>query len=173
MMYVGIDIGHTGAVAFLDSVTNKIEVFKTTENRELIFHQLLNLPPGSIVGLEDLHAVFKAQASSTFSFGKAAGFWEGIIALLEYLKRVQGSRVHFIKPVDWQKAVTNKPPKPKTRGLESKTRVKMNKAHKTALKVESCEAVKRSLGLTLDDHNCCDACNLARYLKYLYERKGW
>lgn len=167
MMYVGIDIGIKGAIAFYNSLSKTIYTLLTATDREEIHSKLTVLPKNTPIFLEDLNAVYGSSATSTFSFGKSCGRWEELLTYLKF------KNVHYVKPFLWQTAVTTPPVKPFTRGLPKKTRDKLNRDHKKALKKESCDALQRSLGIVHTDDNICDACNLARYAEFLYTSNKW
>ena len=97
--YVGIDIGKEGAIAIIDDVfitydaTPKIG----TEIDLRGLSQIINkIGRDSIVVIEDVHAIFKSSAKSTFEFGRALGIVEGILS---------AKVIPFIKvaPKTWQK----------------------------------------------------------------------
>jgi hypothetical protein len=115
------------------------------------------------VFIEDVHAIYKARADSTFAFGKNVGIIVG------FLKAFGLTDLIEIKPVDWQTNVTNKPMRPYTRGMPKAKAKKLRDQHKTNLKLESIRAAQQFCpDIDLGDHDgVADAINIGRYGIYL------
>lgn len=108
MIFVGIDPGLTGAVAFLpsqqvyDTPTAEVKAGKKKRNVYLPqeMTRILRVRPGGddeiVCHLERQQAMPKQGVSSTFKIGQGFGLWEGILAAL-------GIRYEIVGPQVWQK----------------------------------------------------------------------
>jgi len=107
MNYIGIDPGLSGAVAMLSSSgsvlalddtpvasVGKKHVYLPREMKRLIFELAAS---GEVIAvLEDVHAMPKQGVTSTFSLGRGAGLWEGILVGI-------GVPYELVKPELWKK----------------------------------------------------------------------
>lgn len=93
MIYIGIDPGDSGAFAYVadgDCATYPwdgemfIKALKTLKER------------GCVVCVEEVHAMPRQGVSSTFKFGKSAGYIEGVLEALRI-------PYQLIKPQQWKK----------------------------------------------------------------------
>jgi crossover junction endodeoxyribonuclease RuvC len=108
-MIIGIDPGKSGAVALLDDNGRLIEVADMPVVGPIISAALLSeivhnwidpLDPtntGTAV-IEDVHAMPKQGVSSSFSFGRALGVAEGVLA-------GEGFALRYVSPARWKKAM--------------------------------------------------------------------
>lgn len=113
MIFVGIDPGMSGAVAFLDEQGNAFEIHDTpmlTIKRNKSIRREFDRPkmveilrfPNSvdrnrvIVAIERVNSMPGQGVASSFSFGMGYGIWLGIIAALGY-------PVDLVHPVRWKK----------------------------------------------------------------------
>ena len=80
MIYLGVDPGMDGAVAFLGD--HSAQVYDMAD-REIVL-RLLREHPGDITlaMIEDCHAFPKINATTNFKMGCALAFWEGVFAAL-------------------------------------------------------------------------------------------
>ena len=122
MIFVGIDPGVTGAVAFLSETSRilyatAVPTLTLTKSRRQIdgvelTRQLLTLrEPGieTFITIEDVHAFPGQGVTSMFSFGKSFGQILGIIEAL-------GLRYQLVLPTRWQKLLfSGTAGEPKTR----------------------------------------------------------
>jgi len=160
---VGIDPGSDGAIATIGLtpstvILKNVTLISKNSTACKVFEDID--PATTIVAIEELHAIFGASAGSTFSLGKACGFWEGICCS-------RGIPYVLVPPKEWQEAVTKPPVKPKTRGLPENRRKAINKMHKAALKVESMRAASEIFpDYGIDHDGMADAINIARYIIY-------
>jgi hypothetical protein len=105
-IYLGVDFGAKGALAALDESGKILNVIKTplksgTDEIDCFqvyswLYENFNEYDYEVIACgEKLHAIFKAAASTTFSFGKNVGKIVGIIECLdmEYVE---------VRAVDWQ-----------------------------------------------------------------------
>lgn len=161
--FIGIDPGIFGAIAIIQF--DKL-VLTSAFNADRDACKILNNynPDHTIVGIEELHALFGVTSKSTFMLGKQCGKWEGSCCSL-------GFKTCMIPPKDWQESVTIPPIKPVTKGLEKKEADKIKKAHKQAIKDESIRAANDMFpeaNITLD--GIADAVNICVFLRYLYRQ---
>lgn len=104
-VFVGIDSGLHGAIAFMDE-NGKVESVQVMpriakEFDTNAFNQILKsfgLANIECVFIEKVHAVFGSAAGATFTFGKVCGIIEGIV-VSNNLKYV------YVEPKAWQKAM--------------------------------------------------------------------
>ena len=110
MHIIGIDPGLTGAVAvlpeglFFDTPVASVKkggkkVYLVAEMvRIFISYAVDASSPDVHVYIEDVHAMPGQGVSSTFSFGRGYGLWEGIVAAL-------GIPYTLVSPVRWKRAM--------------------------------------------------------------------
>lgn len=102
--YIGIDIGSHGAIAVRNSANNETIIHvmpviaKVLDTNKLSTILSKYQDKDCHVVFEDLHALYKASASSTFSFGFSCGAVEALVSAynLPYTK---------VRAVDWQKSM--------------------------------------------------------------------
>lgn len=94
MIYMGIDPGKDGAFAIIDDDgRTTVHPFERTEFVETC-HALSRLPV--VCCLEQVHSMPKQGVSSTFNFGKAAGYLEGVLEAF-------GIAYQRVTPQKWKK----------------------------------------------------------------------
>lgn len=118
MYAIGIDPGLGGAIAALDRAgevvwihkTPTLEVQSKSSKQKRRRHDLAGMKrileedfaSGSIVGLEEVHAIPAGVAGissvAMFSFGRGLGDWEGLLVGM-------GIRYQFVGPRRWQAAM--------------------------------------------------------------------
>lgn len=164
--FIGIDPGANGAVVIIDR-HNHLEFFKIKNENEQcsqICAFLKTIASKSIVAIEDLHALWGANAASTFSLGWACGFWHGVCDNL-------GIPVVLVKPKVWQEKITVQPVKPKIpRGIPPKEQRRMRKEHKANVKAASIAAARVLFPKSDVDHDgVADAICIAEWLRQLHK----
>jgi hypothetical protein len=106
-VYIGVDHGEKGALAALDWNGDILDHMKMPIKDDKIdcfqiyswlYENWGDYDEHVVVCGERLHAIFKAAASSTFSFGKNVGKIVGIIECLQM-------EYHEVRAVDWQDAI--------------------------------------------------------------------
>ena len=108
-MIIGVDPGKSGAVALLSESGNLIDVADMPVVGQIISPVLLAeivhnwidplaLPPYGHAVIEDVHAMPKQGVSSVFSFGRALGVAEGVLA-------GEGLAVTYVSPAKWKRAL--------------------------------------------------------------------
>lgn len=167
MIYVGIDVGMSGAVAIIPDPIDKesifgIEVFDTPmtlvgkkhvynlKEMVVMLSKLRNrsiLDDPVLVGIEQVHSMPKEGVHSAFVFGRGAGLWEGMVAAF-------GLKYEMITPQRWKKAMMDGMPKEKGASI----------------------VVARRLFPEVDlprkkDHGKADALLIAEYLRRTYRPK--
>ena len=109
LLTLGCDPGKSGAVAVLDTLTHELlgvadmPVVGKIISATLLAEQVHNwVDPLSIARrtavIEDVHAMPKQGVSSVFSFGRALGVVEGVLA-------GDGWSVRYVSPAKWKKAL--------------------------------------------------------------------
>ena len=110
MHIIGIDPGLTGAVAvlpeglFFDTPTASVKkggkkVYLVADMVAIFNAYVFDASfPDTHVYIEDVHAMPGQGVSSTFSFGRGYGLWEGIVAAL-------GIPYTLVSPVRWKRAM--------------------------------------------------------------------
>ena len=110
MHIIGIDPGLTGGVALLPEGvifdTPTASVKKGSSKKVYLVAEMVSIVrgfgprgPGDVhVYIEDVHAMPGQGVSSTFSFGRGYGLWEGIVAAL-------GIPYTLVSPVRWKRAM--------------------------------------------------------------------
>lgn len=103
-IYVGIDVGKDGGLAFLYE-NGQLDVHKVptiadqisiVDLHQIIEEYIIDSDGNLICAVEDVHSIFGASAKSNFQFGRALGILEGIVST----RRLQWIKV---SPKDWQK----------------------------------------------------------------------
>ena len=114
MIYIGIDPGLSGAVAWLtdidpyvrsevsDTPTALVEG-ETTKRKYLVPAMATLLKPYAgrkdvLAVLENVHSMPKQGVASSFCFGEGKGMWEGILAAFEI-------PVELVSPQRWKKEI--------------------------------------------------------------------
>ena len=105
---IGVDPGKSGAIAALDPMGQLIGVDDMPVVGPIISAVLLDeavhnyIDPLSILCgvavIEDVHAMPKQGVSSSFSFGRALGVAEGVLAGNDLA-------LHYVSPAKWKKAL--------------------------------------------------------------------
>jgi crossover junction endodeoxyribonuclease RuvC len=108
-MIVGVDPGKTGAVALLDSTGQLVTVADMPVIWKIVSPALLaeivhnwidpfTDPPYGTAVIEDVHAMPKQGVSSVFSFGRALGVTEGVLA-------AEGFAITYVSPAKWKRTL--------------------------------------------------------------------
>ena len=157
---IGIDPGSDGALAILDH-HGHAATYRFKNQRGAMLAAVAQMGPRSFIVMEEVHALFGSQASSTFTFGKEVG------RILGILEANNCEPDLYVAPTKWQQHVTNSPERPSTKGLDAKAAAKVRSDHKKALKAESIRAAYEAFAECLDAdsiHNgVADALNIARF----------
>jgi hypothetical protein len=159
---VSIDPGKDGGVAFfLGGTVRRVFPLSTKSWSQLAMwvHEVATSYNKKYIFIEDVHAIYKARANSTFSFGANVGEIKG------FFRAFGLTDFYYIVPTDWQRAVTNKPLRPFTRGMEKSAAEKIKEQHKANLKLESIRAAQLfcpDIDLGNND-GLADAVNIGRY----------
>lgn len=102
MIYIGVDPGKSGAIAFLDPDTNKTWVVRCSETLKDLHDALMDVAVDcegmAYCILEQVHAMPGQGVSSTFKFGQSYG-------QLEALLICSGIPFERVTPVKWQNAL--------------------------------------------------------------------
>ena len=99
MLYIGIDQGKNGGIAYIQQVDiSEINIYKTSIFDESVLIKFLkNFNPDScICYLEQVHAMPKQGVSSTFNFGMNFGFIQGVL-------KAYGIPYELVTPQKWKK----------------------------------------------------------------------
>lgn len=161
-MFIGIDPGLSGAIAFLHrdgKFDGKLEILKTptiknpkgkTEYNVGAMVHFLKRSGITGVTLEKVGAMPGQGVTSMFSMGRGLGLWEGIIVALElpYVK---------VAPQTWQKEILRDFKRQKG---EAKQASILN-----AQRMFPTQSFLPTPRCTKIDDNMCDATNLALYAK--------
>jgi crossover junction endodeoxyribonuclease RuvC len=114
-LYVGIDPGLSGAIAWFWSDTGKLEALPTPTcllgigaRRTYLVAEMAEIVKSLIskwggpsyvkVAIEKVHSMPREGVTSAFTFGRGFGLWEGIFAM-------SGCEVDMVIPQRWQKAM--------------------------------------------------------------------
>lgn len=108
-LVIGVDPGKSGAIAVLDRQGRLYDVHDMPVVGPIISAALLSevvhnyidplsLPPYGTAVIEDVHAMPKQGVSSVFSFGRALGVVEGVMA-------GEGLALVYVSPAKWKKAM--------------------------------------------------------------------
>lgn len=95
MIYIGIDVGKKGGVALI--FEDGVFVYPWDDERFIQTMDIVaNMDTDCVACVEQVHAMPKQGVSSTFAFGKAAGFIEGVLT---------ANRIPFqlVPPKKWKK----------------------------------------------------------------------
>jgi hypothetical protein len=104
-IYIGIDPGQTGAIAYIRGIPSIAEVFDFENSFECVTSLgLLSLEKEKKAMIEKAHAMPKQGVSSMFKFGTAYG---RVIGWLE----AQGIPFEFVTPAKWKKEIFDSMPK--------------------------------------------------------------
>lgn len=164
---IGCDPGGDGAVAIID-LHGHCKAWRFKDDHDALIRELpLHLTQHPFIVFEDVHAIFKAMAKVTFSFGQNTGRMLGIFEAHGQYPDA------YVKPVDWQRAVTVQQIKPFVRGLSAAAARKIKDQHRKALKAESIRAAHDACPKA-NPHNhdgVADAINIARYGLILLKAK--
>lgn len=162
MIFVAIDPGNNAAVAII--IGDELVTFLLPEDKSRLFLNLTMLSEEPhVIGIEKVHAIWGARADSTFQFGSNYGYWVGVLDAFR-LTPVD------IPIKDWQEAMTDKPEKPKTKGLTRSEVAKLKREHKKNLKMESFRAASEAFPkVRFPSHDVTDAVNMARFLRHTYK----
>ena len=152
-VWVGIDVGTKGAICALRE-DNQAIFLNTTEkpmNTLSWFKDLAEECQVMIVMIEAVHAIYKASAKSTFSFGYNT-------AVMEILPQAAGLSVDKVNPKKWQKAV----------GVKTTTKGKAIKAEVATIcsRLYPTVNIHGAKGGLLDGRS--DALMIAHYAKLTY-----
>lgn len=159
MIYIGIDPGTKGCIAFIND-TSLIAALRFEIDLDIVINRLKILRNKDVrIFIEDVHALYGVSATSSFSFGRELGRIIGILQAfdLDFLT---------VPPTVWQGAVCRMPAKPKKGDTTPAEYAKVKKAHKLALKIESCRAAHEAFPeLETKNDGICDSVNIARYCR--------
>lgn len=155
---VGVDPGLEGAMA-VRWPCGSIEAFRLDKELDKIKNALetIKLYDKKIAIIEEVHAIYKARSSTTFSFGRSVGFWMGVFFVLGF------DEIHAVKPMEWQKTAHGGVPRPKGK-LSSKQKLE----HKIRIKEASIEAARKYCPhLKVCHDGVADAINILAYYEQL------
>ncbi len=99
-MYVGIDVGKKGGIAFLNEEGEVVKCFampsigKDYDLNKM--RHILCVHPIEHLVIEDVHSIYGASAKANFSFGEGKGILIGMVAGL-------GIPFTLVAPKKWQK----------------------------------------------------------------------
>ena len=123
MLTVGIDPGAIGQLCALDPASSEMEFFPTPNKQKLVLPvDVLNWlqsledkmgSPVRIIGIEDVHAIHKTSAGSTYNFGYNTGAINAIAAC-------SGIGLDQVKPKEWQKDIGIPQTRPLLKGIALK-----------------------------------------------------
>ena len=95
MIYIGIDVGKKGGVAII--FEDGVCAYPWDDERFIQTMDIVaNMDADCVACVEQVHAMPKQGVSSTFAFGKAAGFIEGVL-------RANRIAYQLIQPQRWKK----------------------------------------------------------------------
>jgi len=143
MMYIGIDPGQGGGIAWIWAATGIIDACKFTDTDIImdLFDSTRKWSTRSRIVLERVHAMPKQGVSSTFKFGANYGWWRGFLTAWE-------RQWHDVEPRVWQRHL----------GCLTGGQKNVTKAFATRLVSESGSSVKVT-------HAVSDAICLAEYAR--------
>lgn len=95
MIYIGIDPGKNGAIAFIRERERDILIFPYSDDTLLSMSEGLNCVK-CVCYLEQVHAMPKQGVSSTFNFGVNYGFIQGVL-------RAHKIPYELVTPQKWKK----------------------------------------------------------------------
>lgn len=169
-VYIGIDPGKKGFITVLEDRENQMfaeipvdksdkvdvqELYNLIKNIEKIYYD-----SEIVCGVEEVHALFGASASSTFNFGYTLGVIHGVLSST-------GWRVLRIPPKQWQKEMWSGITPVRVKSKSGKTEVIDTKA----TSIMACKQLfpkvdlRRTERSKKDDDNKCDSLLIAEYLK--------
>lgn len=98
MIYIGIDPGKNGGIAYIQQTQIGITVYKVAVFDETVLIRLLSNfnKNNCICTLEQVHAMPKQGVSSTFNFGMNYGFIQGVL-------KAYGISYELVTPQKWKK----------------------------------------------------------------------
>lgn len=104
--YLGVDVGQKGGLGIIDTYESKIEVFlfkretfcEVLRSIEVTIMDNLSFR-NAIACVESVHAMPGQGVSSMFSFGKSAGYIEGVLEALQI-------PYQLVHPKKWKKEFT-------------------------------------------------------------------
>lgn len=101
-MFIGVDPGMSGGVAFMDHLGLEAIPFKLHTPHDLVgfIETRVALSSGPVICfLEAVNAMPKQGVSSTFKFGVNYGWWQGVLTAL-------GIPFRRVYPLKWQTAMS-------------------------------------------------------------------
>ena len=101
MIFIGIDPGKKGGVAFILPESGLYDAYPMPETRKQLFAMLSSIvgPSRNVVAaVESVHSMPKQGVASTFTFGKGVGEVLGILTAI-------GAQIHEPTPQAWKKAM--------------------------------------------------------------------
>ena len=144
-IFIGIDPGATGAIAFIDS-DNHVDIFDFDDGEAMLrLKKLWRMDMMMMAVIEKVGAMPKQGVVSTFKFGVNFGQWIGRLEALDV-------PFDFVTPQKWKKAMFDSMPKydPK----------EMSRDRAWRLFPQAAELLKRK-----KDHNRAEALLLAEYAR--------
>jgi hypothetical protein len=105
MLYIGIDPGKNGAIAFIDdNDDSSARSFSMPDGPRLIADLLINISSGSdcMAAIEKVHSMPSQGVRSVFTFGEHFGIVQGILATL-FIPMERPS------PKTWQSVIVSPP----------------------------------------------------------------
>jgi crossover junction endodeoxyribonuclease RuvC len=141
-VYIGIDPGQTGAIAFIIAGTARVYDFDDGDALSFLKKLWLADEPTKAV-IEKVGSMPGQGVSSTFKFGTNFGTWIGRLEALEI-------PFDFVTPQKWKKAMFDSMPKGDTK--------EMSRNRALRLFPHMAESLKRK-----KDHNRAEALLLAQY----------
>lgn len=98
MIYIGIDPGKNGGIAYIHQTQTGITVYEVAVFDETTLIRLLSNfnKNACICALEQVHAMPKQGVSSTFNFGVNYGFIQGVL-------KAYGISYELVTPQKWKK----------------------------------------------------------------------
>ena len=84
MIYIGIDPGKSGGIAFIDD-ENNLQCFRFNQDLNALISdiKIIRKIDKCVAKLELVHSFPNQGVKSTFSFGENYGFWHGIFSALD------------------------------------------------------------------------------------------
>jgi len=104
MIYIGIDPGQTGAIAFIDLEIDRVAIFDYEDPLALVnlIEDVYTLSTPAVMYLEKQHSRPQQGVKTTFLIGENFGEWQGIHKVLGILT---GVSLHIITAQAWKKAM--------------------------------------------------------------------
>lgn len=94
MIYIGIDPGKNGGIAFINEFCEIIQLLPFSE--DYLIQLIKNCSSDMVCTLEHVHAMPKQGVSSTFNFGVNYGFIQGVL-------KAYGIPYELVTPQKWKK----------------------------------------------------------------------